>query len=236
MFAMATGRPPFVGDEPAALAYQHAHTTPERADAVDAHVPTALASTIDRLLAKDPADRPASADELRRALEAMPVSSASDAGDVATQPLAPLPATDVLPVASPPASATMPPSRPPRPSSPILWIAGLVAGVVVLLVLNAIFGGTDPAVDAKTPAQPRSHSPSTTASTSPSASPASPSPPVATGVEVATAALIGLIDELSSTGAVEGHLANDLEHGSDEIVRALERGDGDQALDALGRF
>ena len=35
MFEMATGRPPFVGDEPAALAYQHAHTTPERADAVD---------------------------------------------------------------------------------------------------------------------------------------------------------------------------------------------------------
>ena len=66
MFEMATGRPPFVGDEPAALAYQHAHTTPERADAVVPQVPTALASTIDRLLAKDPADRPDSADELRR--------------------------------------------------------------------------------------------------------------------------------------------------------------------------
>ena len=74
MFEMATGRPPFVGDEPAALAYQHAHTTPERADAVVPQVPAALASTIDRLLAKDPADRPDSADELRRSLETMSLS------------------------------------------------------------------------------------------------------------------------------------------------------------------
>jgi serine/threonine-protein kinase len=236
MFEMATGRPPFVGDEPAALAYQHAHTTPERADAVVRQVPTALASMIDRLLAKDPADRPESADELRRALETMAASTASDAGDIATQPLPPLPATDVLPVASPPASAAMPPRQPPRPSSPILWIVWLVAGIVVLLVLNAIFGGTDPAVDAKTLAQPRSHSPSTTASTSPTASPASPSPPSATGVEDATAALIGLIDEFGSSGAVEGHLAKDLEHGTDEVVRALDGGDDDKALDALSRL
>ena len=33
MFEMATGRPPFAGDDPAALAYQHVHTKPERADA-----------------------------------------------------------------------------------------------------------------------------------------------------------------------------------------------------------
>ena len=77
MFEMATGRPPFVGDEPAALAYQHAHTTPERADAVVPQVPTALASTIDRLLAKDPAARPDSADELRHALEALPSIAAA---------------------------------------------------------------------------------------------------------------------------------------------------------------
>jgi serine/threonine-protein kinase len=232
MFEMATGRPPFIGDEPAALAYQHAHTTPERADAVVPQVPAALASTIDRLLAKDPADRPDSADELRRVLETMPLV-ASDTGDVATEPLAPLPATDVLPVPSPPASAAMPPRRPPRPSSPILWVAALVAGVVLLLVLNAIFGGTDPAVDARTPAQHRSPSPSTT---TPSPSPRSPSPPPATGVEDATAALIGLVDELGASGAVEGHLAGDLEHGMDEVLRALEQGDSGKAVDALGRL
>ena len=235
MFEMATGRPPFVGDEPAALAYQHAHTTPERADAVVPQVPTALASTIDLLLAKNPADRPGSADGLRRSLETMP-STAADVGDVATQPFAPLPATEILPVVSPSAPAPIPPRRPPRRSSPIPWIAALVAGIVILLVLNAIFGGTDPAVGAKTPAEPRSPSPSTAASTSPTASPASPSSslPPDTGIEDAAAALIGLIDELGSSGAVDGHLAKDLEHGTDEVVRALDGGDGDKVLDALG--
>jgi eukaryotic-like serine/threonine-protein kinase len=229
MFEMATGRPPFVGNDPAALSYQHAHTNPERADAVVPQVPTSLASTIDRLLAKDPAHRPDSADELRRALEALP-SDAADVGDVATQPLAPLPATDVLPVVSPPSEAPIPPRRPPRPSSPVLWIAGLVAGIGMLLVLNAIFGGTDPAVGEETPAARRSSSRSTVASTSPTTSPTSPP---GAGVEDATAAPIGLIGELDSSGAVEGHLAKDLEHGSDEVVRAL---DGERALDALGRL
>ncbi len=235
MFEMATGRPPFVGDEPAALAYQHAHTTPERADAVVPQVPTALASTIERLLAKDPADRPDSADELRHALESLPLTTASVAGDVATQPLAPLPVTDVLPV-PPAAPAPIPPRRPARPSSRALWIVGLVAGIVVLLVLNAIIGGNDPAVDARTPAEQRSPSPSTAASSSPTTSPASPSPPPDTGVEEASAALIGLVDELGSSGAVEGHLAKDLEHGIDEVGRALDSGDDEKALDALGRL
>src|SRR4029077_8763628 len=94
MFEMATGRPPFVSDEPATLAYQHAHTTPERADVLAPQVPAALASTIDRLLAKDPADRPDSADELRRSLETLSLSTPADVGDVATEPLAPLAATD----------------------------------------------------------------------------------------------------------------------------------------------
>ena len=234
MFEMATGRPPFVGDEPAALAYQHAHTTPERADAFVPQVPAPLASTIDRLLAKDPADRPDSADELRRSLETMSFSTASDIGDVATQPLAPLPATDVLPVASPPPPATMPPRPPSRPPSRVLWIVGVLAGVVLLLILNAVFGGTDPGVGATSPSKHRSHAPSSATSATPRPSPRSPSPPPVTGVEDATAALTGLVDELETSGALEGHLAKDLEHGTDEVVRALEQGDIGKAMDALG--
>ena len=53
-------------------------------------------------------------------------------------------------------------------------------------------------------------------------------------VEDATAALIGLVDELGSSGAVEEHLARDLEHGTDEVVRALEQGDAEKVMDALG--
>jgi hypothetical protein len=166
-------------------------------------------------------------------LETLSLSTASDVGDVATEPLAPLAATDVLPVASPPPSATLPPRRPPRPSSSVLWIVGVLVGVLLLFVLNAIFGGTDPATEARSPAKHRSPSPSVRSAT-PTPSPRSPSPPPVTGVEDATAALVGLVDELGSSGAIEEHLARDLEHGTDQVVRALEQGDGEKVMDALG--
>lgn len=159
------------------------------------------------------------------------MSTASDVGDVPTQPLAPMAATDVLPVIPPP----MPPRQPPRPSSPLLWIAGLAVGIVLLLILNAIYGGADPAVQAQTPATHRSPSPA--ASTSPSSSPPSQTPPLVAGsVEEATAALIGLVDELGSSGAVDEHLAKDLQHGVDEILGSLDEGDGGKVLDELGRL
>ena len=74
-------------------------------------------------MAKDPADRPESADALRRSLGTMSLPAASDVGDVPTQPLTPVAATDILPVVPPP----LPPRRPPRSSSALLWIVGLVA-------------------------------------------------------------------------------------------------------------
>jgi len=58
MFEMATGRLPFVGDDPAALAYQHVHVEPVRADVLAPWVPAALAAEIDRMMSKAPADRP----------------------------------------------------------------------------------------------------------------------------------------------------------------------------------
>ncbi len=232
MFEMATGRPPFAGDDPAALAYQHVHTKPERADALVTQVPPALASTIEGLMAKDPEDRPESADALRRSLEAMTLPAASDVGDVPTQPLTPVAATDVLPVVPPP----MPPRRPPRSSSPLPWIVGLVLGIILLLVLNAIYGGADPAVQARSPAAHRSPSPASSPSVAPSPRSPTPSPPASGSVEDATAALTGLVQELVSSGAVDEHLAGDLQHGVDDVGRAFGEGDAGKVLDALGRL
>jgi serine/threonine-protein kinase len=134
MFEMATGRPPFAGDDPAALAYQHVHTKPERADALVTRVPPALASTIEGLMAKDPEDRPESADALRRSLEAMPLPAASDVGDVPTQPLTPVAATDVLPGG--PATDAAAPASAIVVTAPLDRRVGV--GIVLLLVLNAI--------------------------------------------------------------------------------------------------
>ena len=234
MFEMATGRQPFVGDDPAALAYQHVHATPMRADTLDPRIPVALASTIDRSLAKDPADRPGSAEELRRSLASISVSTATDVGDVATEPLPPLLVTDVIPAVRP-TPAALPPPRPPRPSSPILWIAGLIAAIILLLVLDPIGGGTVPVVVAKSPTTHRSPSPAT--SPSPAASTASPTPPPATGsIDGAATSMVGLINDVISSGSVGEHLVRDLQRGEEEVVRALQEGDVEKARDELGRL
>jgi serine/threonine-protein kinase len=82
MFAMLTGRPPFHGaDVPRVLERQRREAPPRVATRVPT-VPPDLDLLIDRLLAKDPADRPANALAVGRvlaAIEALPDGAAPDA-------------------------------------------------------------------------------------------------------------------------------------------------------------
>ncbi len=74
-YEMLAGRPPFPGgDQPVAILYRHTHepVPPLRGLAPD--VSPALAEWVERLLAKDKGDRPASAREARRALERIAVA------------------------------------------------------------------------------------------------------------------------------------------------------------------
>jgi hypothetical protein len=45
-----------------------------------------------------------------------------------------------------------------------------------------------------------------------------------------------LVAELGSSGALGEHLAKDLQHGVERVQRALEEGDGEGLLDALGHL
>ena len=236
MFEMATGRPPFVGDDPAALAYQHVHTKPERADALVPQVPAALASTIDRLMAKDPADRPESADALRRSLEAMPAAgrvrrrrrphATVDAGA----------ATDVLPVVPPPIGHRcrrdgLRDRRHRSPGSPG-WCSGSSC------CWSSTRSTAEPTPRSRRGRRPQHRSPSPASSASVLRRRDRRLPPPAAGsVEDATAALIGLVQELGSSGAVDEHLARDLQHGVDEVGRGRSsEGDAGKVLDSLGRL
>jgi len=69
LYEMATGRPPFVGDESVAIITQHLNTVPIVPSWHNAAVPPALEALILRLLEKDPAMRPGTASEVREALE-----------------------------------------------------------------------------------------------------------------------------------------------------------------------
>ncbi len=68
LFEMVTGRPPFLGDSPVAIAYKHVQEAPPRPTSLNPALPQALEAIIARLLAKNPDDRYPSAEELRSEL------------------------------------------------------------------------------------------------------------------------------------------------------------------------
>ncbi len=65
LFEMVTGRPPFVGDSPVAIAYKHVQEAPPRPTSLNPAIPKPLESVIARLLAKNPTQRYPSAEEVR---------------------------------------------------------------------------------------------------------------------------------------------------------------------------
>ncbi len=70
-FYLLTGRPVFEGTNLVEICSHHLHTAPRAAGEVVAGVPPELDALVLRCLAKDPADRPASAVDVRRQLDAL---------------------------------------------------------------------------------------------------------------------------------------------------------------------
>ena len=71
LYEMVTGRPPFLGDDSVAIIGQHINTPPVALTWHNASCPRLLEALILRLLAKDPAQRPASAADVLTALESI---------------------------------------------------------------------------------------------------------------------------------------------------------------------
>ena len=64
LYELVTGRAPFSGDTPVAIAYQHVSAAPISVDALDLDLPAGLSQIIDGALAKDPLARYQSAAEM----------------------------------------------------------------------------------------------------------------------------------------------------------------------------
>ncbi len=77
IYELVTGRPPFAGDDVVAVISQHVNTPPVAPTWHTPECPAGLETLITRLLAKDPAQRPASATEVVQALASVVVHSAS---------------------------------------------------------------------------------------------------------------------------------------------------------------
>jgi serine/threonine-protein kinase len=135
LYELLTGRPPFTGDSPVAIAYQHVTQLPQPPSAFDPEITPEIDAIVLTALAKKPADRYASAAEMRgdieRAIDGQPVTARIPVQDAPTQALP-----------SPSATALQTRQR----QSTAIWLGSLVAVVVVvlgaMLVLLKIFTPT----------------------------------------------------------------------------------------------
>ena len=64
LYEMLAGRPPFVGDNPVSIAYQHVRESPPPPSAFNPDVPPDLSQVVAKAMAKNPANRYRSAEEL----------------------------------------------------------------------------------------------------------------------------------------------------------------------------
>ena len=87
LFELVTGGPPFTGDSPVAVAYQHVREDPRPPSTINAAVPASLDAIVLKAMSKNPANRYQSAAEMRADLlravagqrvEATPVMSDND--------------------------------------------------------------------------------------------------------------------------------------------------------------
>jgi eukaryotic-like serine/threonine-protein kinase len=165
IYELCCGRPPFVGEGSGDVLAAHIHLPVPPMAANDREIPPAVEQLVQHLLAKAPADRVQSAEELIRAIDAVTTEGAT----VATGP------RRVVPIARAPSMTTLSGSATtsmllPRSRRrwPIAAFSVGVAAITVVIVALVMRGDDAPAV-ASHPAEPAV----------PSATPAAPAQPPA---------------------------------------------------------
>lgn len=155
LYEMLTGTPPFRGDSPMAVAFQHVSQNAAPPSTVNPDVPAELDRIVMKAMAKDPAQRYQTAEALRtdlwRTLQGEPPAAASQA---------PAPATDdqsATRTMAPVPPATVPPDQAYRsleepPSTNLAFVVGTFAllatlAVLVFLVLQQLSGSDTPVAD-----------------------------------------------------------------------------------------
>jgi serine/threonine-protein kinase len=126
LYELVTGAPPFSGDTPVAVAYQHVREEPVPPSSVEPDVPASIDAVVLKAMAKNPANRYQTAAQMRtdleRALAGQPVEAA------------PVHAEDATTVLAPPATTVLLRQQQRRPGRAIAYVALAVATVLVFLV------------------------------------------------------------------------------------------------------
>ena len=158
LFELLTGRPPFVGDSPVAVAYQHVREEPPTPSSLASDVPEELDRIVLKALAKDRTLRYQSAAEFRADLETAQrggIVSAPAVGVIAAattaMPTSPAGPTQVLPTPGPRQTSRTATIVPPadeneadRRGRAWIWVLSIVAILLVGGIAWAIWGQGDP--------------------------------------------------------------------------------------------
>ncbi len=92
LYELLVGRPPFVGDSPVSVAYQHVREVPTPPSTLDPEITQSMDAVVMKALAKDPADRYQSAREMHDDIARLLAG-----GPVAAPPPLPMPMPDPMP-------------------------------------------------------------------------------------------------------------------------------------------
>ncbi|MGW2474908.1 Stk1 family PASTA domain-containing Ser/Thr kinase [Streptomyces sp. NPDC001665] len=170
LYELLTVRPPFVGDSPVAVAYQHVREEPQPPSNFDPEITPAMDAIVLKALTKDPDYRYQSADEMRADIEAcldgQPVAATAAMGAAGygsgypggydnDQPTTALRAADqsgertsMLPPVNPDDGGYGYDDRPDRrrqkknhTSTILLVVAGILVLIGAILIGKAVFGG-----------------------------------------------------------------------------------------------
>jgi serine/threonine-protein kinase len=263
LFAMLTGRPPFIGEAPAALLHQHVNSPPRAPSALNRAVPGALDATVIAMLAKSPRERPQSAAELAESLQsAVQPRAPHEEPTEATARLEPTAETRPLPATPPRARARRGAAAMAGGLWPLLGgargrrgavgvLGGLVLGMIIVIVLGAVLGsprsrpsvsvaaasaGTSSVPARKTP-RARAHSTSTRRprSVAQQAPRTTSAPRTSARPSVASAAgaLSSLLATQAQTGALDPRIAARMAASLSAVSSAYEHGDVAQAQHRL---
>ena len=247
MYTMLTGHPPFTGDNPLTVLWQHQYQPAPPVASLRPDIPADLDSLVARLLAKNPADRPATATEVRDQLR---VHAESETVAVPqTHAVLGVSQTRTLPVLDHEASPVTVGRRfrlgPIGIAAVALGAAVLAALTVALLITSADTAST---ADGGTPAGTGSSAPSTATNDSSATSSTSTSSPPGmtttdsshgnpgTGTSARLAALRGVIEEQRQGGNLDGKTAEELTKKLQEVDRELDDGDRGKAAEKLANL
>jgi eukaryotic-like serine/threonine-protein kinase len=251
MYAMLTGHPPFTGDNPLTVLWQHQYQPALAVASLRPETPADLDVLIARLLAKNPSDRPSTATEVRDRLTGHAESDIASAGPTRTLPV--VSQTKAMPVLNhggeQAASARGRFRLGPASIAAVALGAAILAALTVTLLIAFQRPDTDAAATATGSPLPSSATAADTSTADssaedPSTGSTSSSAPSTTatdnwtenpgtGASARLAGLFGTIEDQRQAGGLDGQTADELTKKLEEVDLEVNKGDTGKAAEKL---